>query len=89
MFAFTLKPDIEQLHRVRPVGAPARPRLARPGVHASPRTARTSPRSAIVVRNGFSHDLADLLVADLQRHTAYFDKLTAPLPDAGGKSFSH
>ena len=43
----------------------------------------------VVVRNGFSRDLADLLVTDLQRHTAFFDKLTSPLPDAGGKSFSH
>ena len=34
-------------------------------------------------------DLADLLVADLQRHTEYFDKLTSPLPDAAGESFSH
>ena len=38
-----------------------------------------------MVRNGFSRDLADLLVADLKRHTTYFDKLTSPLPGAGGK----
>ena len=33
--------------------------------------------------------LADRLVSDLQRHAAYFDKLTSPLPDAAGASFSH
>ena len=43
----------------------------------------------IVVRNGFDRDLADLLVADLHRHIEYFDKLTSPLPDAAGASFSH
>jgi len=43
----------------------------------------------VVVRNGLSRDLADLLVADLQRHTDYFDQLTSPLPDAGGPSFAH
>ena len=34
----------------------------------------------IVVRNGMSRDLADLLLADLQRHVAYFDSLPMPLP---------
>ncbi len=37
---------IDELHRLRPLRAVARPGLAGPGVHASPRTARTSPRSA-------------------------------------------
>jgi hypothetical protein len=41
------------------------------------------------VRNGFSRDLADLLVTDLQRHIGHFDTITAPLPGAGGSSFSH
>ena len=44
----------------------------------------------VVVRNGFSRDLADLLVADLQRHiAAYFDQLKTPLPGAHKSSFSH
>ena len=34
----------------------------------------------IVVRNGFSRDLADLLVADLRRHVEYFESLPVPLP---------
>jgi glutamate decarboxylase len=34
----------------------------------------------IVIRNGMSRDLADLLIADLQRHTEYFAGLPAPLP---------
>jgi glutamate decarboxylase len=34
----------------------------------------------IVIRSGVSHDLADLLVADLRRHVEYLDKLPTPLP---------
>ena len=44
----------------------------------------------IVVRNGVSRDLADLLVADLQRHVDYLEKLPAPLPRTGsGEGFRH
>ena len=42
----------------------------------------------IVVRNGISRDLADLLVADLKRHVTYFDQLRRRSRRAG-KSFSH
>ena len=34
----------------------------------------------IVVRNGMSRDLADLLLADLRRHVAALDAMPAPLP---------
>jgi glutamate decarboxylase len=34
----------------------------------------------VVVRNGMSRDLADLLIADLRRHVEYLDSLPAPLP---------
>jgi glutamate decarboxylase len=44
----------------------------------------------IVIRNGMSRDLADLLAADLARHVDYLEQLPAPLPDSGaGHSFSH
>jgi glutamate decarboxylase len=43
----------------------------------------------IVVKNGFSRDLADLLLADLQRHVAYLEKLPTPLPPSGGGGFHH
>jgi len=89
MFAFTLKPGIEHYtvfdlsERLRDRGwlVPAR--------YSFPENRQDLDALRIVVRNGMSRDLADLLVADLQRHTAYFDKLTSPLPDALGKSFSH
>jgi glutamate decarboxylase len=43
----------------------------------------------IVVRNGFSRDLSDLLVADLRRHVDYLSKLPAPLPRTDGEGFRH
>jgi glutamate decarboxylase len=43
----------------------------------------------VVVKNGFSRDLADLLVADLQRHVAYLEQLKTPLPPSGGAGFHH
>jgi glutamate decarboxylase len=44
----------------------------------------------IVVRNGFSRDLADLLLADLRRHVDYLEKLPVPLPRTGqGEGFRH
>jgi len=43
----------------------------------------------IVVRNGFSRDMADLLLADLERATQYLSRLTAPLPERDAASFAH
>jgi glutamate decarboxylase len=44
----------------------------------------------IVVKNGFSRDLADLLIADLRRHIAFLEKLPAPLPGReGAEGFHH
>ena len=43
----------------------------------------------VVVRNGFSRDLGDLLVADLERHVAYLDQLSSPLPKTTSSAFHH
>jgi glutamate decarboxylase len=44
----------------------------------------------IVVRNGVSRDLADLLVAHLGRSVEYLERLPAPLPSTGeGEGFRH
>jgi glutamate decarboxylase len=34
----------------------------------------------IVVRNGFSHDMAELFLRDLRDAVAYLDDLAAPMP---------
>jgi glutamate decarboxylase len=43
----------------------------------------------IVVRNGFSHDLADLLLADLRRVVGQLEKQPAPRHGPEASSFSH
>jgi len=44
----------------------------------------------IVIRNGVSRDLADMLIADLRRHVEYLEQLPAPLPQtAGREGFRH
>jgi glutamate decarboxylase len=43
----------------------------------------------IVIRNGVSRDLIDMLVVDLQRHVDFLDKLPEPYPSSGRRSFSH
>ena len=43
----------------------------------------------VVIRNGMSRDLADLLVADLKTHMARLDQLQAPLPQPAHEGFHH
>jgi glutamate decarboxylase len=43
----------------------------------------------IVVRNGFSHDMADALVDDLKRGVRLLDRQRAPLRGNEGASFAH
>ena len=46
-------------------------------------------RTRIVVRNGFTHDLADLLLDDLRRVLARLQRQTAPARGPEAASFSH
>jgi glutamate decarboxylase len=43
----------------------------------------------IVIRNGVSRDLIDLLLVDLRRHVAFLEKLPAPLPSSPHRGFHH
>jgi glutamate decarboxylase len=43
----------------------------------------------VVVRNGFTRDLGELLLIDLKRAVTYLDQLKDPLPPLVGQSFSH
>jgi glutamate decarboxylase len=88
VFAFTLKSGIDNY-----TGFDLSERLRDRGwlvpAYTFPENRQDLSALRVVVRNGFSRDLADLLVADLQRHTDYFDQLTSPLPDVTARSFSH
>jgi len=44
----------------------------------------------VVVRNGFSHDIADLFLADLRSAVDWLDELPGPMPhEAQPSSFHH
>jgi glutamate decarboxylase len=45
----------------------------------------------VVVRNGLSHDMADMFLADLQTALDWFDSLDAPMPhaDVAPQAFKH
>jgi glutamate decarboxylase len=88
VFAFTLKSGIDN-YTVFDLSERLRDRGWLIPAYSFPENRQDLDALRVVVRNGFSRDLADLLMSDLQRHTAYFDKLTSPLPDAVGTSFSH
>jgi hypothetical protein len=42
-----------------------------------------------VVRNGFTRDLADFLVTDLENVFTYLERLESPLPSEPGEHFHH
>ncbi len=44
----------------------------------------------VVIRRGFTHDMADMLVADLKRQLPHLERQAAPVHDATTtKVFSH
>jgi len=88
VFAFALKPEVDR-YTVFDVSERLRDRGWLVPAYTFPENREDLAVLRIVIRNGFSHDLADLLLADLQRHVDYLSKLPAALPQSGAKSFSH
>jgi len=89
VFAFALKdPDLQ--YSVFDVSERLRDRGWLVPAYTFPENRQDLAALRVVVRNGFSRDLSDLLVADLQRHVTYLDQLDKPLPDSGaGGGFAH
>jgi glutamate decarboxylase len=89
VFAFALD-DTERPYTVFDVSERLRDRGWLVPAYTFPENRQDLAALRIVVRNGMSRDLADLLIADLRRHVEYLDKLPTPLPDAGGRDgFRH
>jgi glutamate decarboxylase len=89
VFAFTLG-DADRPYTVFDVSERLRDRGWLVPAYTFPENREDLAALRIVIRNGVSHDLIDLLVEDLQRHVEYLDKLPAPLPDRGlGEGFRH
>ncbi|HEY8524985.1 MAG TPA: glutamate decarboxylase [Acidimicrobiales bacterium] len=89
VFAFTLD-GADRPYTVFDVSERLRDRGWLVPAYTFPENRRDIAALRIVVRNGFSHDLADLLLADLRRHVDYLERLPAPLPRTSpGESFRH
>jgi glutamate decarboxylase len=89
VFAFALD-DTDRPYTVFDVSERLRDRGWLVPAYTFPENRQDLAALRIVIRNGVSHDLADLLVADLRRHVDYLDKLPAPLPPtSSGEGFRH
>ena len=89
VFAFTLD-EADRPYTVFDVSERLRDRGWLVPAYTFPENREDLAALRIVIRNGVSHDLIDLLVEDLRRHVEYLDQLPAPLPDRGlGEGFRH
>jgi glutamate decarboxylase len=79
VFAFALD-DAERPYTVFDVSERLRDRGWLVPAYTFPENRQDLAALRVVVRNGMSRDLADLLVADLRRHVDYLQNLPVPLP---------
>ena len=79
VFAFALE-DGDRPYTVFDVSERLRDRGWLVPAYSFPENRQDLAALRIVVRNGMSRDLADLLIADLKRHVDYFESLPVPLP---------
>jgi glutamate decarboxylase len=89
VFAFALEAGGDRPYTVFDVSERLRDRGWLVPAYTFPENRQDLAALRIVIRNGLSHDLADMLVADLRRHVEYLEKLPAPLPRATGGGFRH
>ena len=89
VFAFRLD-DAERPYTVFDVSERLRDRGWLVPAYTFPENRTDVAALRIVIRNGVSRDMADLLIDDLKRHIEYLERLPAPLPPtSNGEAFSH
>jgi glutamate decarboxylase len=89
VFAFRLD-DEERPYTVFDVSERLRDRGWLVPAYTFPENRQDVAAMRIVIRNGVSRDMADLLIDDLKRHIDYLERLPAPLPPTtNGEAFSH
>ena len=89
VFAFTLHDDVENF-TVFDVSNALRERGWQVPAYTFPENREDLAALRVVVRRGFTHDLADLLVNDLKRQLARLQKQPAPVHDSmTASSFHH
>jgi glutamate decarboxylase len=88
VFAFKLKDDVAN-YTVFDVSRELRTRGWLVPAYTFPEDLTDMAALRIVIRNGFGHDMADMLLADLQRTVAFLEQLKEPLPSDEQGSFKH
>src|SRR5215216_211883 len=88
VFAFTVAPEIEN-YTVFDVSARLREFGWLVPAYTFPENRQDLSVLRVVIRNGMSRDLADLLIADLKTHMARLDQLQAPRPQPAHEGFHH
>jgi len=89
VFAFRLD-DAERPYTVFDVSERLRDRGWLVPAYTFPENRTDVAALRVVIRNGVSRDMADLLIDDLKRHIEYLERLPAPLPPTtNGEAFSH
>jgi glutamate decarboxylase len=89
VFAFTLKKGIDN-YTVFDVSNAMRERGWQLPAYTFPENRTDLAALRVVVRRGFTHDLADMLVHDLERQLPRLQQQAAPVHDeASGSAFAH
>ena len=89
VFAFALKPEIDN-YTVFDVSNALRERGWLLPAYTFPKNREDLAALRVVVKRGFSHDMADLLIDDIQRQLPRLQKQAEPVHDAGtATSFHH
>ena len=88
MFAFTLRSDVEN-YTVFDVSNALRERGWQVPAYTFPANREDLAALRVVVRRGFTNDLADLLVKDIQRQLPRLQKQPAPVHDSTTDSSFH
>jgi glutamate decarboxylase len=89
VFAFTLADGVEG-YSVFDVSSAMRERGWQVPAYTFPENRTDLAALRVVVRNGFGHDMADLLLDDLKRQLPRLEKQGQPVQDSkSGSSFSH
>jgi glutamate decarboxylase len=89
VFAFSIAADAGVPYTVFDVSRFLRERGWLVPAYTFPENRQDLAALRVVVRNGFTRDLADLLLEDLHRVTEYLAQLSGPLPPDPGESFHH
>ena len=88
MFAFTVAKD-EKRFSVFDVSRSLRERGWQVPAYTFPENRQDLAALRVVVRNGFSQDLADLLIEDLSRQLEHLRQQTEPVDNGKGEAFHH